>query len=194
MAKMAVYDKKGFEKDANANQYFRHDFIYKKNMQMRFYLGLGCLILVLFYILHLLGVQEADFFTLNYQAEIVRIVVVVVIIMVAYSFIGTIIFTREYLISQKRVDAYFNLMKELTGEKPEIPVEAYLPGVDNKQKPLAKRSKKNKKAAEAEDDFEPFEPYRKGDTRSMPVYNYRSSDDPEFWEDEDKDKEKGQHP
>ncbi|MCL2350118.1 MAG: hypothetical protein FWC67_01430 [Defluviitaleaceae bacterium] len=169
MAKMAVYDKKEFERDAGANQYFRHDFIYKKNMQMRFHVGLGCLILAVFYLFYLISIQGADIFALNFQAELMRLITFVIIVMVGYSFLGTIVFTREFLKSQKRVEQYFALMRELNGE----------------EQPAAAT------ASEEEEEDEEFEPYRRTSYRQrvqgtgqMPVYNYKSSDDPEFWEDD----------
>ncbi|MDR2168148.1 MAG: hypothetical protein LBE35_09925 [Clostridiales bacterium] len=167
MAKMAVYDKKGFERDARANQYFRHDFIYKRNMQMRFHLGIGCIILAIFYIMYLLLVREHDLFALNFQAEAIRLLTFVIVIMVGYSFIGTIVFTREFLVSQKRVEAYFALMKELSGEEAEKPAEDA------------------PKAAEIDDEpeYEHFEPYRRRG-ENLPEYRYPSTDDPEFWEDD----------
>ncbi|MCL2396666.1 MAG: hypothetical protein FWC93_01230 [Defluviitaleaceae bacterium] len=116
MSKMAVYDKRGFEKDARSSQYFRHDYIYKRNMYMRFFLGIGCLILAFFYVMYLLGVEDSDIFALDFGAEALRLLFFALLIMVAYSFIGTIIYTREFLKSQRRINAYFSLMKALEGE------------------------------------------------------------------------------
>lgn len=115
MAKMAVYDKNGFEKDAKSNQYFRHDFIYKKNMSMRFFVGVGCLFLAGFYVLHLFAFREADIFTIDYFSMFARLIVAALVIMVAYSFIGMIVYTREYEISRRRIRRYFALMDELEG-------------------------------------------------------------------------------
>ena len=180
MARMAVYDKKGFEKDAEANQYFRHDFIYKRNMQMRFYLGVGCLILALFYVLYLMAVQGQDILALDFQAEIVRFVTFVLIVMVAYSFIGTIIFTREFLVAQKRVEAYFSLMRKLNGE-PEPEKETAMQEerrprlFARKQKPIVTEE------VDDEDEDEPFEAYRRRGGYSSGGYRYsgRPRDDDE---------------
>lgn len=159
MAKMAVYDKKGFERDAEANQYFRHDYIYKRNMQMRFHLGVGCLILAGFYLLYLLGVQEEDVMNLNFQAELIRFGIFALVVMVGYSFIGTILYTREFIKSQKRVESYFELMRELGGEEL---VSSHQP------EPAAKKSRprlfarKQKVGPEPEpDEDEEFVPYQK---------------------------------
>ncbi|MCL2235980.1 MAG: hypothetical protein FWB98_06045 [Defluviitaleaceae bacterium] len=178
MSKMALYDKKGFQKDAEANEYFRHDFIYKKNMSMRFYVGIGILILVAFYALRVMSVAEGDIFSLDFQAEIMRIVVFVVIVVLFYSFVGTIIFTREFLASQKRVKAYFGLMRELHGEPPEEEVSS---------KAKAKAKSKALPEPEPEEEEEPvvFRPYRSRRVDTSLTYNYRSTDDPSLWEDEE---------
>ena len=189
MSQLAVYDKKGFEKDASANDYFRHDFIYKKNMSMRFHVGAGILILAIFYFLYLLSVREEDIFGLNFQVELVRFLTFAVIVMIAYSFIGTIIFTREFLRSQKRVRAYFKLMSELSGE----PLDESLfepESVSSPRKPVFERfrirntNQAAEPAEENDDEYEHSEPYLRDGGRLERTYI--RSDDPSFWDDEDK--------
>ena len=165
MSKMALYDKKGFQKDAEANEYFRHDFIYKKNMSMRFYVGIGLLILVFFYILRVMNVAGGDVFALDFQEEIMRIVIFAAAVILFYSFVGTIIFTREFLASQKRVKAYFALMKELHGEAPE--------------EEEASQPEEEEEEAEV-----PFMPYRS--SRASMRYNQHSTDDPSLWEEDER--------
>jgi len=179
MSKMAVYDKRGFQRDSKANHYFRSDFIYKKNMQMRFFLGIGCAILILFYAMHLMGTEEADIFTMDFQSNAIRALIFVLIIMVAYSFLGTIIYTREFVISQRRIGEYFSLMTQL---------DVLNKGGDEEQ--AAKAAADVKLDYDDENEiFEEFEPYRRHNTNEAydndgRPYRYKSSDDPEFWEDE----------
>ena len=177
MSKMAIYDKKDFRRDADANQYFRHDFIYKRNMQMRFYVGVGCLILVFFYFMYLMAVQDQDVLSLDFQGEVFGVVIFVLIVMVAYSFIGTIIFTREFLVAQKRVEAYFSLMRRLNGE-PE-PIEEVLSKKEQRPRFFARKQKPALPVEEEEDDYdEPFVPYqsqRRGDY-SAGGYRYSSAE------------------
>ena len=178
MSKMAVYDKRDFQRDSKANHYFRHDFIYKKNMRMRFFLGLGCFILVIFYVLYLLSVAQVDIFTLNFQFEALRILVFTLLVMVGYTFIGTIIYTREFVVAQKRINRYFALMSELDKRN-----EAR----DKQQ--VAKDADNIKRALDEEDEiFEKFEPYRRrgGANGNPPQFRPRSTDDPEFWDEEEK--------
>lgn len=173
MSKMAVYDKRGFDKDAKANQYFRHDYIYKRNMSMRFFLGFGCLILIFFYALHLLAIEDVDIFTLDFGSEALTVLIFALAVMVAYSFIGTIVFTREFLRSQKRIAEYFSLMKQL--EERNIA----------KEKQNAHSSSIYDDFENDEEDFERYEPYRPRG-RDGAEYRYRTTGDPEFWEDDDK--------
>jgi len=186
MSKMAVYDKRDFERDSKAGQYFRHDFIYKRNMQMRFFLGIGCVILLVFYILHLLAIEGADLFAVDFQAEAVRLLFYLLVLMIAYSFIGTIIYTREFLISERRIKAYFALMRKLDpdGIQEEIEAEPVKKASKNRQRaPLFKK----KPAEVIEDDYEEHMPYTHYHRANL-EYNYRSSSDPEFWDDEEDDR------
>ena len=171
MSKMAVYDKRGFDKDAKANHYFRHDYIYKRNMSMRFFLGFGCLILLFFYALHVLAVEDADIFTLDFGSEALSVLIYILVIMVVYSFIGTIVFTREYLHSQKRINEYFSLMKQL--EERNIA----------KEKQRAQSSGIYDDFEDDDEDFQRYEPYRPRN-RETAEYRYRTTGDAEFWEDE----------
>ena len=116
MSKMALYDKKGIEEDIKTTQFFRHDFIYKENMKMRFYLGLGCVIVAFLYVIHRMAVEGIDILTFDFQVELIRFVVFVLMVMVLYSIIGTIIFTRKFQKAQKRAKAYFSLMEQLDNE------------------------------------------------------------------------------
>ncbi|MCL2573525.1 MAG: hypothetical protein FWE34_03110 [Defluviitaleaceae bacterium] len=179
MAKMAVYDKRDFERDSKTGQYFRHDYIYKKNMQMRFFLGIGCAVLLLFYVIYLLAIEGADVFAMDFQTEAIRLLFFGLALMAGYSFIGTIIYTREFLKSERRVNAYFALMRKLD---PDVIQDDYEPVV-KKEKPKFRKKHQNYDDM-TEDDYEEHVPYTHYDRANL-EYHYRSSDDPEFWEDDD---------
>ena len=178
MSKLAVYDKNDFERDAKANHYFRHDYIYKHNMRMRFFLGIGLVILLFFYVMHLLAIEGADLFTLDFEVEIMRLLFYALVIMFAYSFIGAIIYTRQFIISERRVNAYFTLMRQLDGgEATDKDVEA----MQNKPKVRKKRVK----AEEAdESDFEEHVPYRRYERATL-EYRRRGNLNNELQEDDD---------
>ena len=181
MSKMAVYDKRDFDRDAKAGQYFRHDFIYKKNMQMRFFLGIGCVILMFFYVMYLLAIEGADLFAMDFQAEAVRLLFFTILLMVGYSLIGTIIYTREFLISERRINAYFALMRKLDPNaiQDNVPISD-VTGYGKRKS----RRRKQKVEEIAEDDYEEDIPYTHYHRANL-EYTYRSSADPEFWEDDD---------
>ena len=191
MSKMALYDKKGFQKDAEANEYFRHDFIYKKNMSLRFYVGIGVLILLVFHVLRVLSDAQGDIFSLDFQSEIMQIVIFVVVVMLFYSFVGTVLFTREFLISKRRVKSYFALMRELHGEPPEDDHVEMVENVkDSTQRRFFGRKLHDGPPPEHEEEEEDqiiFRPYRSRAQDHNLTYNYRSTDDPSLWEDDDKE-------
>ena len=119
MTKLAIYDKEGAENDLDIDRFFRHDFIYRRNMWIRLYVIIGCLIVIGFRILHMLAIDQIDLFTLDFREELINAALFILIFQVGYSIIGTIQFTMEYERSQKRMKAYFALMDEL-----EVPQEA----------------------------------------------------------------------
>jgi hypothetical protein len=186
MSKMAIYDKRDFEKDAKAGQYFRHDFIYKKNVRMRFFLGIGCVILLFFYVMYLLAIEGADLFAMDFQAEAIRLLFFAVLLMVVYSFIGTIIYTREFLISERRINAYFALMRKLDPNAIQDNEPAAIP--EKKQSRLGRVIplpwRKPKVEEIIEDDYEEDMPYTHYHRANL-EYTYTSSADPEFWDDDD---------
>jgi len=177
MSKLAVYDKNDFDRDAKAGQYFRHDYIYKHNMRMRFFLGIGCVILLLFYVMHLLAIEGVDIFTLDFEVEIMRLLFYGLIIMLAYSFIGTIIYTRDFIKSERRVNAYFALMRQLNGEASDEDVAIM-------QKKPKVHKKKIKATETTEADFEEHVPYRRYERPTL-EYRRRSNLNTELREDDD---------
>ena len=183
MSKMAIYDKRDFDKDAKAGQYFRHDFIYKKNMRMRFFLGIGCVILLFFYVMYLLAIEGADIFAMDFQAEAIRLLFFAILLMIGYSFIGTIIYTREFLISERRINAYFALMRKLDPNaiQDNEPIAA-----EKKPSRFAQKMPWRKPKVEEiiEDDYEEDMPYTHYHRANL-EYTYSSSADPEFWDDDD---------
>jgi len=181
MSKMAIYDKKDFDRDSKAGQYFRHDYIYKRNMRMRFFLGIGCVILLFFHVMYLLAIEGADLFAMDFQAEAMRLLFFGVLIMVAYSFIGTIVYTREFLISERRINAYFALMRRLDPNA----IQEEEPAPVKVKREKQRRSWRKPKVEEIiEDDYEEDMPYTHYHRANL-EYTYRSSADPEFWDDDD---------
>ena len=127
MSKLAIYDKVGFEKDAKSNNYFQHDYVYKQNMIMRFFLFFGCLILITFYVMDMFLNDELDILTADFMPYAITFLGFIVVVMVFYSIIGTIIYTRKFNRSRRKVEEYFALMDRLNAlNTPDEAKEDYL--------------------------------------------------------------------
>ena len=113
MTKLAVYDKNEGVADRLVNDYFRHDYIYKKNMATRFFTGIGAIILVGLYWLRTFFIDGADLFEMDLMRYIRVSVLFVIAVMSFYSVIGTIQGTRQYYLMQKRLKKYTALMHQL---------------------------------------------------------------------------------
>lgn len=113
MTKLAVYDKNFSEEDMRNDRYFRHDYIYKKNMRNRIFVFIGCIIVILLNMLHRIIYGSLDIYALNYTVELTKIVLFFAVMLIAYTVIGTIIFTADFHKSQKRLEKYFKLLDKL---------------------------------------------------------------------------------
>ena len=113
MAKLAVYDKHNGKNDHKDDEYFRQDYIYSNNMRTRFYAFFGCIILAVFYFLHIASYQETDIFSIDYLSEAIRVGIFFTVVLVGYTFIGTILYTARHVQLQKRLDEYYGLLSKL---------------------------------------------------------------------------------
>ena len=114
MTKLALYDKHTGSADRAANEYFRHDYIYKKNLGTRLAVGLGAVLILAIYWVGVLFVgEEVDVFELNIQAHLTEAILFVLAVLAVYSLIGTIQGTREYYLVQKRLNEYQTNMRTL---------------------------------------------------------------------------------
>jgi hypothetical protein len=106
MTKLALYDKHEGASDRAANDYFRHDFIYRKNLGTRLAVGLGCVFILIIYWSWLIFVEGMDIFELNLEEHFQESILFALAALVLYSLIGTIQGTREYYLVQKRLEDY----------------------------------------------------------------------------------------
>jgi len=116
MAKLAVYDKHNGKSDHRDDEFFRQDYIYANNMKTRLYAFFGCIIVTIFYILHIASYHETDIFSINYFTEALRIGSFFVIVLVGYTVIGTVLYTARYVQLQKRLEEYYSLLKQLDAD------------------------------------------------------------------------------
>jgi len=113
MTRLALYDKHEGLADRAANNYFRHDFIYKNNLGTRLAVGLGGLIILGIYWLRSFLFNELDIFEMDIQQHIVESLFFILAILAVYSLIGTIQGTRQYYLVQKRLAQYQALVRQL---------------------------------------------------------------------------------
>ncbi|MCL1878508.1 MAG: hypothetical protein FWF80_06595, partial [Defluviitaleaceae bacterium] len=160
MTKLAVYDKHNGASDRAANEFFRHDYIYKKNIGTRICVGIGGAILLALYWLSVIFIDGVDIFELDLRTHIMESAVIIVAIVAVYSVVGTIQGTREYYHVQKRLKKYQGLVKfleaidkkkaEATTEEPvERPVETPAERSRPAARPAETRERRDREASEA---------------------------------------------
>ena len=114
MTQLALYDKHEGADDLKVNDYFRHDYIYKKNLGTRMAVGIGGFImLVLYWTRTILLDEYFDLFNLDFQTYLYDSLLFILAILALYSLIGTVQGTREYYLVQKRLTRYHALMRQL---------------------------------------------------------------------------------
>ena len=113
MTRLALYDKHEGLQDRAANNYFRHDFIYKNNLGTRLAVGLGGIIILGIYWIHSFLFNELDIFEMDIQQHVVESLFFILAILAVYSLIGTIQGTRRYYLVQKRLAQYQALVRQL---------------------------------------------------------------------------------
>ena len=114
MTRLALYDKHDGTTDREANDFFRHDYIYKKNLSTRLAVGFGGLIIVLFNLLSdFVGEDNFDIFELDLREHLLDSGLLLIAIIAVYSLIGTIQGTREYYLVQKRLGKYMGMLHYL---------------------------------------------------------------------------------
>jgi len=113
MSKLAVYDKNFGESDRLVNKFFRTDYVYRKNMWTRFYVFVGCLLLVCVYALRVFIVDSYDIFNFDYRGELIRIGILTLVMLAVYTLISTKIYVSEFNRAQRRFGNYIKLIKLL---------------------------------------------------------------------------------
>jgi hypothetical protein len=113
MTQLALYDKHKGHTDQLANDYFRHDYIYRKNLGTRFAVGFGGFIMLGFYWARNIFIDGADLFELDFTTYLYDSILFILALLAVYSLIGTIQGTREYYLVQKRLTRYHALVRQL---------------------------------------------------------------------------------
>ncbi|MCL2498765.1 MAG: hypothetical protein FWE90_00335 [Defluviitaleaceae bacterium] len=113
MTQLALYDKHEGYTDQMANDYFRHDYIYRKNLGTRFAVGFGGLIMLGLYWARNIFIDGTDLFELELTTYLYDSILFILAVLAVYSLIGTIQGTREYYLVQKRLTRYHALVRQL---------------------------------------------------------------------------------
>ncbi|MDR3239669.1 MAG: hypothetical protein LBT44_06230 [Clostridiales bacterium] len=113
MTKLAIYDKQFGGADRKDNDYFRHDYIYRKNMWNRFCAIIGAIILIFLYWLHQIVVKNVNILTIDFKQAGTDAAFFVLAVMMLYTLIGTVIAAGQYAKSQERLKAYVRLLNIL---------------------------------------------------------------------------------
>ena len=113
MTRLALYDKHEGPGDRAANDYFRHDYIYRNNLGTRLAVGCGSAIILVIYWLRAFVINEMDLFEINIQQYATESFLFILAVLAAYSLIGTIQGTRQYYLVQKRLAQYQALVRQL---------------------------------------------------------------------------------
>ena len=127
MTRMAVYDERHGEADRRINEYFRHDYVYRKNSWTRFYVFLGGCMLLSLYWLQKWAEEGIDIFTLDYKRELLDAGVFLGILMLIYTLISSQLGLLEYNRAQKRLEKYFalaDILENPGAESFELPEQA----------------------------------------------------------------------
>jgi hypothetical protein len=142
MTKLALYDKHEGAADRDANDYFRHDYIYRKNLGTRISVGVAGFFVLAIYWMRVLFMDGVDVFELDIQAHVTEAILFIVALAAVYSLIGTIQGTREYYLVQKRLDKYQELMRFLEeGEKKPTPIPEE---IEKEPSPRTPRTRENR--------------------------------------------------
>ena len=116
MTKLALYDKHEGPADRAGSEYFRHDYIYKRNLGTRLSVGIGGILLLLIYWLQIILIDGADILEMDVRQHLTDSVLFLVALLALYSLIGTIQGTRQYYLLHKRLERYHRLTKQLESE------------------------------------------------------------------------------
>ena len=113
MTQLALYDKHEGTADRAGSEYFRHDYIYKKNLGTRITVGIAGFIILALYWGRVIIIDGADVLQIDIRQYLTDSVLFLVALLIVYSLIGTVQGTREYYLMQKRLDKYNQLIKKL---------------------------------------------------------------------------------
>ena len=113
MTKLALYDRRFGKHDKKAACFFRHDYIYLKNMWTRFFVIFGLAIIFVIYWINIVFTSGIESLVEDFYMHASFAVVVIIIVCLVYTAIGSIRATSEYEKAMKRLSKYNLLLEKL---------------------------------------------------------------------------------
>ena len=110
MTKLAIYDQKYGSRDKKDNEYFRHDYIYRKNMWTRLFSSVGAVIILAVYWIYQIFALNQSFLEIDYQKAGIEAAIFILAVMALYTIIGTIRETVQYTKGQRRLKNYMRML------------------------------------------------------------------------------------
>ena len=110
MTKLAVYDHKYGRHDRKNNEYYRHDYIYRKNMWTRLCASIGAIIILAVYWIYQIFALNKNFLEIDYRQAGINAAFFVLAVMAVYTVIGTVRETAGYAKSQRRLKNYMRML------------------------------------------------------------------------------------
>jgi len=121
MTKLALYDQKYGSRDRKDNEYFRHDYIYRKNMWTRLCASIGALIILAVYWMYQIFTLKQSFLEIDYKSAGTDAAVFILAVMTLYTIIGTIRETAQYAKGQRRLKNYMRMLYMLDRTREQKP-------------------------------------------------------------------------
>ena len=132
MTQLALYDKHHGKADRSIYEFYRHDYIYRKNMGNRLAVGIGALLIVAIYWLRNIFVEGVDVFELYIRQHVVDAGTFILAVLAFYTVIGILQGTREYFLVEKRLTTYEGLID-------------YLENAEEREKMLGEQTRRERK-------------------------------------------------
>ncbi|MCL2874158.1 MAG: hypothetical protein FWE29_04420 [Defluviitaleaceae bacterium] len=113
MTKLALYDRRFGKRDKKAACFFRHDYIYLKNMWTRFFVICGLVIIFGLYWINIVFASGIDYFVENFVRHASFGLITMIIVCLIYTAVGSVKATAEYEKAMKRLAKYNLLLGKL---------------------------------------------------------------------------------
>ena len=117
MTKIAIHDKRYNAKDKKISDYYRSDYIYRKNAINRISAVIGLFFVFLLVVLDMVYIKGIDIFKLDYKTFGTTWGVSLVMILVLYTIFGGFKYGKEYDEAQKRSKKYYSMLSKLDKQR-----------------------------------------------------------------------------